>query len=175
MSVLNPEQYASKVEAELVKQLRHSGKRPVSSMPRPDVAARLILETLPAPGESLLAKRIGPVWSSARTREVLGLGTRQALNSRRAHGTVLGIKTREGAIFYPIFQFLRRGETAEVHPNLVSVLKILKEVDSWTVAAMLQSDDPDLGMSAIDWVNRDGDQTTLEEWASTVQRELTSR
>jgi len=57
------------------------------------------VETERAPDECAIAKRIGPVWSSTRTRERLGLVTRQALSSRRARGTILGVKTRDGESF----------------------------------------------------------------------------
>jgi len=175
VAAIDPEQYASRVEAELVRLLRSSDERVLSSMPSPQDAAQLIMDTEPAPGDSPLADRIGAVWSSAGTRERLGLGTRQALNSRRLHGTILGIKTREGGVFYPVFQFRRRGGHVEVHPNLVPVLKTLKDIDSWTIAAMLQSKDPDLKMSPVQWANSGGDQTLLEEWAETVKRELASQ
>src|SRR5699024_5551666 len=119
--------------------------------------------------------RNGPVWRSAGTRERLGLGTRQALNSRRLQGTILGIKTREGGVFYPVFHFRRRGGHIQVHPNLVPMFKALKDIDSCNITVLLPSIDPDLGMSVVQWVNRGGDETLLEEWAETVKRELASQ
>lgn len=105
----------------------------------------------------------------------MGLRTRQALSSRRSNGTVLGVSTREGSVYYPIFQFRRHGDGAEVHPGLVPVLKTLKDVEPWTVAAMLQAKDPDLGASAVDWVRSGRSQARLEEWARAVKHELTVR
>jgi len=61
-----------------------------------------------------------------------------------------------------------------VHPNLVPVLKTLKDIDGWTMAAMLRSADPGLGMSAVEWVESGGDLTRVEAWAVTVKHELTS-
>ncbi|WP_247090120.1 hypothetical protein [Ornithinimicrobium sp. F0845] len=143
-------------------------------MPTPSEAARLILGTEAAPAQNPLAARIGPVWRSARAREALGLNSRQALNSRRVNGSVLGITTTEGQVYYPLFQFRRHDDKVEVHPHLVPVLKILRDVDSWTVAAMLQSTDPDLGVSVIEWATSDRDQQQLRQWAHTVRNELTA-
>lgn len=173
MTGLSPEQYASRVEAVLLRELRRGSGRSISSMPTPEEAAHLILETEAAPGGNPLAERIGPVWSSARTREALGLRSRQALSSRRAHGTVLGVTTHEGTVFYPVFQFRRHGAKVEVRPSLVRALKTLKDVDSWTVAAMLRSQDPELGTSALEWATSGRNQDRLGEWALAVRRELT--
>lgn len=175
MSTMSAEQYAQQVGAELVKEMRRSGREQPTGMPTPGEAAQLIVSTVAAPAENPLAARIGPVWSSARTREALGIRTRQALNSRRGYGTVLGVATTGGHVYYPLFQFRRHGEVVEVHPNLVPVLKILREVDSWTVAAMLQSTDPDLGVSAVEWATSDRDQARLRQWAHAVHGELTAR
>lgn len=173
MTTLSPEQYAHRVSDALLKGLRRSGRERVAQLLTPDEAAQLILDTVPAPAQNSLAERIGPVWSSVRTREALGLHSRQALSSRRAHGSVLGITTTEGQVYYPLFQFRREGQKVEVHPNLVPALKALRDVDSWTVAAMLQSSDPDLGVSAAEWARRGLPRDRLVEWALTVKRELT--
>lgn len=175
MSTMSAEQYAHRVSDELVRAMRRAGRHEPTGMPTPGEAAELILGTVGAPAENPLASRIGPVWSSARTREALGLRTRQALNSRRVNGTVLGITTTEGQVYYPLFQFRRHGGTVDVHPHLVPVLKVLRKVDSWTVAAMLQATDPELGMSATEWAKSDRDQERLRQWAATVQSELTSQ
>lgn len=172
MAVVNPEQYASRVEAALLRELRRTGRHDLRSMPTPEQAARLILETREPPAGNPMADRVGPVWSGARTRQALGLRTRQALASRRANGTVLGLPTREGNVYYPLFQFRRRGGAVDVHPHLVPVLKTLKDIDPWTVAAMLRATDPDLGMSAAEWAVSERDQSALRAWAGAARREL---
>lgn len=175
MSTMNAEQYAHRVSDELLRAMRRSGRDGSAGMPTPGEAARLILGTQAAPADNPLAARIGPVWSSARARQALGLNSRQALSSRRANGTVLGITTTDGQVYYPLFQFRRVGEAVEVHPNLIPVLKVLRDVDAWTVAAMLQSTDPDLGVSATEWATSDRDQEPLQRWAHAVRHELTAR
>lgn len=175
MSTTSAEQYAHEVSESLIRQMHRSGWRQVSGMPAPIDAARMILESSSAPADNRLADRIGAVWSGTRTRQALGLRTRQALSSRRANGTVLGVTATDGQVFYPLFQFRRRGGTVEVHPNLIPALKTLKDVDSWTVAAMLRSSDPDLGMSAAEWASSGRDQARLSQWAQTVKRELPAR
>lgn len=174
MPTMSAEQYAHRVSESLVTQLQRAGWCGTSGMPAPDEAARMIVESSVAPEENPLAERVGPVWSGSKTRQALGLRTRQALSSRRANGTVLGVTTSDGQVFYPLFQFRQRGGKAEVHPNLVPVLKSLKAVDSWTVAAMLRSTDPDLGMSAAEWATSGQDQEQLRGWAHAVKRELTA-
>ncbi|WP_161958422.1 hypothetical protein [Ornithinimicrobium cavernae] len=175
MSTMSAEQYAHRVSDALVQRMRRAGKGSTTGMPTPDEAAQLILDTTAAPAQNPLASRIGPVWTSARARAALGLRTRQALSSRRANGTVLGITTTEGQVYYPLFQFRRQAGRVEVHPNLVPVLKALKDVDSWTVAAMLRATDPELGMSATEWATSSRDQARLRDWAQDVRRELTPR
>lgn len=81
--------------------------------------------------------RLSPIASDrfevAQERDdALGWGRDGALDSRRSHGTILGIETREGGVLYPVFQFRRRGGRVQVHPNLVPVLRALKGIDSWT-------------------------------------------
>lgn len=175
MTTMSPEQYASRVQTALLQRLKHSEPRLVSQMPSPDEAATLIMQTRTAPTHHPLRERIGPVWTSTRTREALGLKTRQALSSRRSHGSVLGLTTGDGKVFYPVSQFRQRGSVTEVDPLLVPVLKILKDIDSWTVAAVLRSPDPDLGMSAVDWARQGKDGSRLEQWAHAVRSELTAR
>lgn len=176
MAVVNRDKYASEVRAALVREFERRPKRAFGDdLPTPEEAAQLILDAETVRSDNPMAARIGPVWSGARARQALGLHTRQALSSRRAHGTVLGITTREGSVYYPLFQFRRTRDAVEVHPDLVPVLKALRDVDSWTVAAMLQAEDPELGTSALEWAKSDREQGRLQEWAQDVKHELTAR
>lgn len=103
MSTMSAEQYAHRVSESLVAQLQGAGWRGASEMPAPDEAPRMIVKSSAAPVQNPLVERIGPVWSGSKTRDALGLRTRQALSSRRANGTMLGVTTTDGQVFYRCF------------------------------------------------------------------------
>ena len=85
---------------------------------------------------------LGPFFSSNGAMRILGVPTRQALASRRAHGSVLALKTADGHWVYPAFQFDHARH--RVRPALAEVLKVMRGVDPWVVGLWLVEDHPDL-------------------------------
>lgn len=139
-----------------------------------DVAASLgsLVAYLPEESPNELAALLGPFWSSAKVQDALGVPTRQALASRRKNGSVLGLKTSDGDVVYPVWQFHRRDDAIEVKPALVGMLRILKTFDPWTVAVVLRTPAPELkGLTPIDWVRAGRPAATLVELARVVARE----
>lgn len=120
-----------------------------------------------------LADLVGPFWTGARTREALGVATRQAMDSRRRSGSILGVKSSDGDLFYPVSQFHRRSDgTVEVKPALVVVFRVLRDFDSWTTAVFLHTPAPELGgRTPLDWVRKGNDAKALEDLAVAVARE----
>lgn len=120
-----------------------------------------------------LAALLGPFWTGARTREALGLNSRQALASRASNGSVLALKSADGDVFYPISQFQRRSDgTVEVKPALVPFLRHLRHFDPWAVGVLLHTPAPELGnLTPLDWARQDRDPATLIHLARAVARE----
>ncbi len=104
---------------------------------------------------------IGPFYSTTRVARILGGVSRQAVADRRRRGTILGLRTADGAWVYPTFQF---DEHNAVIDGLVAVWKILKDssTDGWTLASWLRSRLRSLeGRSPVDWLRRGGDRKVL--------------
>lgn len=59
---ISAEQYASRVEAALVRELKRAGGRSIESMPSPDDAARLLIDVNVARSDdNPMAEHVGPV------------------------------------------------------------------------------------------------------------------
>lgn len=117
--------------------------------------ARRMLEVLPEP--SHWNEVLGPFYTTRQVTSLLGGASRQALADRRRRGTLLGLKTTDGQLVYPAFQF---DEERRVLPGLGEVLRCFQDVDvdDWTVAGWLVSAMNALeGCSAIEWLHRGGD------------------
>lgn len=121
---------------------------------------------------SELADLLGPFWASAWTQVALGLPTPSALEDRRADGSVLGLTTADGVTVYPICQFRLHNGTVEVKPALLPVLRTLKDVGSWTVAALLHTPASELaGLSPLEWLSAGNPQEDLGTFAHAVARD----
>lgn len=114
-----------------------------------DLAERM-LAAVPSP--SLWNDVLGPFYGSAQVARLLGGISRQAVADRRERGTLLGLKTADGAWVYPTFQF---GPDNEVLPGLAEVTRILAAsgIDEWTLAGWLTSSLAALGnRTPIAWL-----------------------
>jgi hypothetical protein len=136
-----------------------------------DAITDLIVDFHPDPERSEVADRLAPLWSAERTRRALGI-SRSALGDRRKSGSVLALRTSDGAFFYPVSQFERRGGKIQVKPGLRSFLMRLRDHDPWTVALILHAQAPELGGSTpLAWIRQSRDQATLEDYADTLHAE----
>lgn len=85
---------------------------------------------------------LGPFYDSAGARHQLGRVTKQAIDSRRTHHTVLAMRAGDGTWLYPAWQFTGAGD---IHAALRPVLKALRGLDRWAAGTWLVSDHPALG------------------------------
>lgn len=134
--------------------------------PAEELADRMVA-ALPSPSPW---NELGPFYSSAKVAKLLGGISRQAVADRRARGTLLGLKTADGAWVYPDFQF---DEHHAVLPGLAEIVKVLASsgVDEWTLASWLTSPMRSLDdLSPIEWLRRGEDQATLRAVAEDAAR-----
>jgi hypothetical protein len=170
------DEYANLVADEVRKNVRnalaHQGADGVVPDPISVAASMGDLIYLADESPNELAALLGPFWSSTKVRSIFGATSRQALADRRKHGSVLGLKTSDNDVVYPVFQFHQHDGRVEVRPALVSVLRILKAFDPWTVAVFLRTPAPELGaLTPLDWARKDHDSAALIDLAHNVARE----
>lgn len=113
--------------------------------------ARRMLEVVPLP--SPWDDRLGPFYGTRQVARLLGGISRQAIADRRERGTLLGLKTVDGEVVYPTFQFR---DANRLIPGLAEVIQCFRgsQVDDWTLAGWLVSPLKALeGRSAIQWLH----------------------
>lgn len=113
-------------------------------LPDADELARLLISSIPdAPVDRTYAELIGPCFSSAGIRRVLGIPSKQALDDRRQRGTILAAQTSDGVWVYPAFQV--DAHDGQVHARLRPLLQALKGAPRWGTALWFVTPQPDLG------------------------------
>ena len=113
-----------------------------------DLAKRM---TAAVPAPSPWAE-IGPFYGTTSVSRLLGGISRQAISDRRKRGTVLGLKTADGAWVYPTFQFDDHHAVLEGLPEVWKILRA-SGADEWTLASWLTSSLATLEQhSPIDWL-----------------------
>lgn len=141
-------------------------------LPPPDDLAAAVVDLIGDAEPNELAAQVGPFWSAAKVKEALRVPTRQALESRRKNGTLLGVKTSDGKIIYPLSQFRRSNGTVEVKPGLKPLLSALRDQPAWSVAVLLSIPAAELdGLSPLDWERQGGDPARMADLARAVQAE----
>ena len=146
--------------------------RSLEKIGRPEDVARRMLATVPEP--SRWDDLLGPFYSGGQVAKLLGGISRQAVADRRERRTLLGLKTADGVVVYPIFQFNHRNE---VLPGLPEILQCFRDsgVDDWTLAGWLVSSMSTLDGRSIIQALRDGvDMTPLLTLARDAARRFSS-
>ena len=95
---------------------------------------------------------LGPFYSTNQVAKISGGISRQALADRRERRTILELKTADGVVVYPAFQFYEKNRVLN---GLSEVLQCFRGVgvDDWTLAGWLASPSRALeGRSAIEWL-----------------------
>lgn len=114
-----------------------------------EIAARM-LATVPSP--SRWDEALGPFYSTSKVSQLLGDVSRQAIADRRKRRTLLGLRTVDGVVVYPVFQFDDRNEVLEGWSDVLQTFDP-KDVDDWTLAAWLVARQETLGgLSVVDWL-----------------------
>jgi hypothetical protein len=144
-------------------------------VPNPEQVADSLVDVMDLsadPRANELAAFLGPFWSATKAREALRVGSRQAMESRRKSGALLGLRTSDGAIVYPVWQFRRSAGVVEVRPPLVPMLRTLKHYDPWTVGVLLRTPAPELEtLTPLDWARAGRSPEALRVLACVVARE----
>ncbi len=116
----------------------------------PEELARRMVGVVPEP--SRWDDLLGPFYTTSKVAEILGGVSRQAIADRRERHTLLALKTAEGTLVYPTFQF---DDHNEVLAGLPEVLQCFRGsgIDDWTLAGWLVSKFRTLdGRSPVDWL-----------------------
>lgn len=138
---LHAEEYVDSLVAALrPRLLAHVARE--RDLPAPDELADLLSISLPSAGLDEHFDGLGPFYDSAGARRQLGGVTKQALESRRHHHTVLALRAGDGTWLYPAWQFTGSGD---IHVALRPVLRALRDLDRWAAGVWLVAEHPALG------------------------------
>jgi hypothetical protein len=127
----------------------------LAELGRADELAQRMLAAVPAP--SRWDDLLGPFYDTRGVTRLLGGVSRQAVADRRGRRTLLGLKTADGVLVYPAFQF---DDHNEVLPGLAAVLQSFdpEAVDDWTVAGWLVAKQRALdAATVVEWLRGGGD------------------
>lgn len=117
--------------------------------------ARAMVEALPEP-PSGWNRWLGPFYRTRQLADRLEI-SRQALADRRRRGTLLALKTSDGHLVYPAFQFRADGSVLEGLPEVLQTLRA-SGVDDWTLAGWLATPQDSLEeQSCVEWLRAGGD------------------
>lgn len=95
---------------------------------------------------------LGPFYSTNQVAKISGGIFRQALADRRERRTILGLKTADGVVVYPAFQFDEKNRVLSGLPEVLQCFRGV-DVDDWTLAGWLVAPSRALkGRSAIEWL-----------------------
>lgn len=125
----------------------HDQDVPVEKLEDPRIiTARMIAA---APNIDRFSMELGGFYTSASLATWLGY-SRQYIGELAKRGRILTLKSADGYLIIPGFQFTTRGG---IFPVIESVLPILLDVvDTWTAAMWFVTADDDLdGMSPVEW------------------------
>lgn len=112
-------------------------------------------EAVPEP--SRWNELVGPFYSGRTMSRLLGGISRKAVAERRQRRTLLGLKTTDGVVVYPVFQLGERNRTLPGFPELLRCFQT-DAVDDWTIAGWLTSPmGPLSGRSPVEWLQQGGD------------------
>lgn len=108
------------------------------------------------PDEDPAAEAIGPVFTTSDLVNWLGV-TKQAINNRARRHDLLALKTSDGHVAYPEWQF---DDDGNVRPGVGRAVKALSKggMSPWTQAAWFRGRSSALdGKSAAEWLTEGGD------------------
>lgn len=118
--------------------------------------ARRMLEAVPVP--SRWDEVLGPFYSTSQVTKLFGGISRQALDDRRKRHTILGLKTADGVLVYPSFQFDEQSRVLRGLPEVLQCFRQVSDADDWTLAGWLVSPLRPLGgESVVQWLRHDKD------------------
>jgi len=111
-----------------------------------------------AAAEAAWTKHLGPLLEAKQVKELLGVGTRQAVSDLRSRGRLLGLRRQDGRVVYPAFQFGPGGRPFSALPQVLELMGDRAALDAWTVASWFVSPQTLLdGATPADWLHRKRD------------------
>ena len=153
---------------------RHSAEQYAQAHVAPptamEVAERFSTLVLPTSVNNPMVELLKPFWSSAKLQQEFK-ASRQALDSRMRVGSLLGLKTGDGQLVFPAFQFIRDTKGGlKVRPGVIDMLKIVRTSEGyepWTFATLLRTPAPEReDLTPIEWMrDSDQDQRALRDLA----------
>jgi hypothetical protein len=80
-------------------------------------------------------RHLGPLFDARQVQELLGVGTRQAVNDLRVRRRLLGLPKEGGRVVYPAFQFGYSGRPFDALPRILETFETRAHIDPWTIAS----------------------------------------
>ena len=116
----------------------------------PEELSDILLAQLPR--RSPWDAAVGPFYTTEQLMRLYKV-SRQAISDRLRRHTLLGLRTSDGQVLYPVFQFRGR----EVINGLSKILSVVADAaDDWTLASWLVVNQPTLEMSVIEALEKYG-------------------
>jgi hypothetical protein len=140
--VAHPLATAASVFEGTLKELGFSGTEPELG----DLAQLARRAALLAVAGALWRRHLGPLLDSRQVRELLGVGTRQAVHDLVKRHRLLGLPATDGQLRFPVFQFSESGRPFEALPAILEVFSSVP-VSPWTVASWFVTPQPELADS----------------------------
>ena len=118
-----------------------------------------------AAGDAIWSQHLGPLLDGKRVQQLLGVGTRQAVNDLYRRQRLLGLPTKDDKVVYAAFQFAATGRP---HPAIPEVLRLFKDVvaSPYTAASWFVSPQPLLeGHAPAEWLRQGRNADLVKEAA----------
>lgn len=132
-------------------------------LPRPEEVANEWPDLIPVRGPNEMAAMLGPFYDSSGVMRLLGIPSKQALESRRKKSSLLAMKTGDGKWVYPVFQFKGRA----VHPGLVPAIRAFRGQPGWSAGTWFVTPHDDLReQTPLEWARQGGDADWLKVLAA---------
>jgi hypothetical protein len=113
---------------------------------------------LVAAAEAAWTGHLGPLLDAKQVKELLSVGTRQAVSDLRARRRLLALPKENGRVVYPAFQFGDSGRPLEGLPQVLDVFEERARVDPWTIASWFVGPQAFLeGMAPAEWLAKGND------------------
>jgi hypothetical protein len=121
---------------------------------------------LVAAAEAVWTTHLGPLLDARHVQELLGVGTRQAVNDLRVRRRLLGLPKEGGRVVYPAFQFGQSGRPFDALPRILETFEARADVDPWTVGSWFVTPQAHLGrVTPAEWLAKREDPGPLFESA----------
>jgi hypothetical protein len=124
-------------------------------------------------GNNKMAELVGPFLTEIAVRDALRTSVTE-LDARRKAGTLLGVRTADGVMVYPAWQFDTTTGNVRILAGLSLFLEVLRGQPAWTVAVLACAATASLdGLTPVEWARGGRDPHRLGQLARTVRARWT--